>query len=268
MGQERSLDLESVLVSRAVMYGLLQRVFSEVPDEDLAANEACEVVGQCFAVLEDACGLRDCRSCMAAPWLGASEDPERGGSEGSVGDAAGGDGIAVDATSIATDDVADSSCSGVDAAGDGAVRTPLTLEGEYNRLFVAVGKPAVCPWESMHLTGINALFQQNTIEVRRFYARHGLEARDAGRVADDHMAIELAFMREVALQAAKEEGSLRSELLHAQRQFLSEHLICWVDSFAEQVIQQDRSGYYCGYARLLADFIARDAVLLDKLLEG
>lgn len=223
MNDRQLFDVEQVLVARAALYGLLQRVFSEAPDEELSKNETCEVMTQCFDVLGEACGLRDRRECTVGDWR--------------------------------ADDSADKP--------EGA---PLSLGGEYHRLFVGVGKPAVCLWESIYLTGINALFQQNTLEVRRFYARHGFEARDAGRVADDHLAIELAFLRELALQTASSEGSERIDLLRAQQEFLTEHVARWVNSFVDQVVEHDRTGYYRGYARLLSDFIAQDAVLLDSLL--
>lgn len=63
MNQVQSDALDEVLVARAAMYGLLQRVFSDVPDRALAENESCEVMDQCFEVLGEAWGLRDCRTC-------------------------------------------------------------------------------------------------------------------------------------------------------------------------------------------------------------
>lgn len=105
---------------------------------------------------------------------------------------------------------------------------PLTLEGEYNRLFVGVGKPAVCMWESIYATGINALFQPNTLEVRNVYLRNGFKPLGMGKVADDHMAIELAFMRELALETTRAGEAQRASLLTEQRLFLEEHLLRWV----------------------------------------
>ena len=105
MNQVQSDALDEVLVARAAMYGLLQRVFSDVPDRALAENESCEVMDQCFEVLGEAWGLRDCRTCKVGEGAGPKV-PEQD----------------------------------IDAV-------PLTLEGEYNRLFVGVGKPAVCMWE-------------------------------------------------------------------------------------------------------------------------
>ena len=207
MNQVQSDALDEVLVARAAMYGLLQRVFSDVPDRALAENESCEVMDQCFEVLGEAWGLRDCRTCK-------------------VGEGAG------------------------PKAPDAA---PLTLEGEYNRLFVGVGKPAVCMWESIYATRVNALFQPNTLEVRNVYLRN---------VADDHMAIEFAFMRELALETTRAGEAQRASLLTEQRLFLEEHLLRWVDAFAERVVEHDRSGYYRDYARLLADFVDKDAAFL------
>lgn len=161
MNQVQSDALDEVLVARAAMYGLLQRVFSDVPDRALAENESCEVMDQCFEVLGEAWGLRDCRTCKVGEGAGPKV-PEQD----------------------------------IDAV-------PLTLEGEYNRLFVGVGKPAVCMWESIYATGINALFQPNTLEVRNVYLRNGFKPLGMGKVADDHMAIELAFMRELALETTR-----------------------------------------------------------------
>ena len=99
MNQVQSDALDEVLVARAAMYGLLQRVFSDVPDRALAENESCEVMDQCFEVLGEAWGLRDCRTCKVGEGAGPKV-PEQD----------------------------------IDAV-------PLTLEGEYNRLFVGVGIP-------------------------------------------------------------------------------------------------------------------------------
>lgn len=220
MNQVQSDALDEVLVARAAMYGLLQRVFSDVPDRALAENESCEVMDQCFEVLGEAWGLRDCRTCKVGEGAGPKV-PEQD----------------------------------IDAV-------PLTLEGEYNRLFVGVGKSAVCMWESIYATGINALFQPNTLEVRNVYLRNGFKPLGMGKVADDHMAIELAFMRELALEATRAGEAQRASLLTEQRLFLEEHLLRWVDAFSERVVEHDRSGYYRDYARLLADFVDKDAAFL------
>ena len=147
----------------------------------------------------------------------------------------------------------------------GSSEEPLSLDGEYNRLFVGVGKPAVCMWESVYATGNASLFQENTLAVRRIYERFGLQSRDYPRVADDHLAIELAFMRELALRAMQGQAAERNEVLAAQLDFIEKHLGTWVGSFAIQVNEQDRTGHYRNYASLLDDFIELDREVLSLL---
>lgn len=247
--QATHLDMQAALAARAVLYGLLQRVFSEAPNQKLHEQENSEVVRE---------------SLHTYARIAALFDIEKGSFE-----------------TAAWPTVENIACNVVET----------TLEGEYNRLFVGVGKPAVCVWESVLLSGNPALFQINTLEVRRFYERYDLRSRDCPRTADDHIAIELAFLRELAIRvislqkgARFEEGDCEPgggcssmpldmvldrelrDLLRAQADFLREHLGMWADGFAEQVVEQDRSGYFCQYARLLVSFVNVDQRVLAACL--
>ena len=144
-----------------------------------------------------------------------------------------------------------------------------TLEGEYNRLFVGVGRPAVNTWESHYETGSSALFQKRTLEVRRFYESCGLRSRDYPRTADDHVAIELAFMREMALRSLSEkDGRLRLRGFADQAEFLRNHLGGWIARFSERVASADESGYYASYAALARDFVMGDLKFLEGMLNS
>lgn len=220
-------DDTMLLAARAVIYGLLQRVFSETPDELLHERERSEIVVEALDVY---------RSLAAS--ARARED----------------------ASTL-------SPCGEPECPAAGSLEHP-TLEGEYNRLFVGVGKPAVCVWESVYLTGNSSLFQTNTLHVRRFYEQFGLQSRDRPRAADDHIAIELAFLRELALRSLDSEGDERCRLLRAQLDFLELHLGKWVHSFADNVVEADRTGYYGGYARLLGAFVETDLCALASLCES
>ena len=217
-----SIDIEMTLASRSILYGLLQRVFSETPDAALDELEHSEVTRTAAQVYADLATRFDCRGseCFLIP-----ERPD-----------------------------------GFD--GD---RSPLSLEGEYNRLFVGVGKPAVCTWESIYATGNAALFQANTLTVRQFYERFGLQSRDYPRTADDHVAIELAFMRELAIRSIEAHENSLCQLLHAQLEFLNAHLGTWVEAFAKQVSDADKTGYYRSYALMLQAFVNTDKAVLDNL---
>ena len=216
-------DVEMALGARAVLYGLFQRVFAEVPDEALREHEQSDVVATAFEVYR---GL--------AAQLG------------------------VEAERL----TAPSASEEVTASADGTART---LSGEYNRLFVGVGKPDVCMWESIYTTGNAALFQEHTLTVRRFFQRFGLQSRDYPRTADDHLAIELAFMREMAIRSMMAESDERLKLLEAQAEFLRDHLGTWVGKFAGQVSDAGAPAYYREYADALATFIQVDAAVLSQI---
>lgn len=220
------IDEDMVLAARALIYGLLQRVFSEIPDSLLSEQERSEIVIEALGVYRDIALLIGKHEDAAA--LSPDRAPSR--------------------------------------TTENTLVQP-SLEGEYNRLFVGVGKPAVCVWESVYLTGNSSLFQASTLQVRHFYKRFGLQSRDRIHVADDHIAIELAFLRELAIRALDLDGEERCELLQAQRDFLQQHLGRWIISFTDNVMNADKIGYYCDYARLLRSFVAIDQHALTSMCD-
>lgn len=227
MHSKGSIDETMALAARTVMYGLLQRVFAEVPDEALHEMEGSEVTGQALDVYRS-----------LAAHFGMPDEESAFSPKGKP-----------------------SALEGKNAS------LPLSLEGEFNRLFVGVGKPAVSVWESVYRTGDSSLFQPNTLEVRRCYEAFGLQSRDYPRVADDHLAIELAFLRELAIRTIGIESDRKQALLCAQRDFLLHHLSAWVDAFADNVAKADRAGYFSHYARLLKAFVKIDTHVLSTLCE-
>lgn len=219
MDKQRDIDIEMTLAARSVLYGLLHRVFADVPDTSLAELEQSEVVQTACEVYRDIAGRFGKMYDLAVPAL--------------------------------RDDDGNNSA---------------TVDGEYNRLFVGVGKPAVSTWESVYLTGNSALFQENTLAVRRFFERYNLQSRDYPRVADDHIAIELAFMREMSMRTADNPSA--QDILEAQNSFLQSHLGLWVGQFAQEVEAKSKVNYYRAYARFLAEFIETDSALLGWTLQN
>ncbi len=73
------------------------------------------------------------------------------------------------------------------------------LEGAYNRLFVGPAKPEAGPWESLHRGKEGTLFCQTTLDVRRCYVEQGLIPQSYPHVADDHVALEIDFVRRLGM---------------------------------------------------------------------
>jgi TorA maturation chaperone TorD len=144
------------------------------------------------------------------------------------------------------------------------------LTREYTRLFLGPDAPLVPPWESVIISGEPVLFQPSILLVREAYQRAGFQASDYRHEADDHLAIELDFMTQLArqtLEAFYEGDAARTtELLEWQEDFLREHLLRWVGPFAERLEETEvLSCFYPTFARLTCLVCERDALMLKEL---
>lgn len=144
------------------------------------------------------------------------------------------------------------------------------LKTEYTRLFLGPAELPVPPWESVFTTRKQVLFQKSTLEVRAAYRRSGFEATGYPREADDHLAVELNFLGALAERAlgAREAGDAAAfdKALDAHRRFLDEHLLVWIDEFAERMGKISSVGeFYPSFASLTQMFLRRDRGLIDEL---
>ena len=139
------------------------------------------------------------------------------------------------------------------------------LTSDYNRLFVGPGKIIAPPWESVQVDDERQLFQEETLAVRNWYRRFGLQAERLYTEPDDHVGLELAFLAHLAqlalaAQAAGDHARL-SELLAAERAFLTEHALRWIPAWANRVVEQARTCLYRGLAQVTAGVLAEVAAL-------
>jgi TorA maturation chaperone TorD len=143
------------------------------------------------------------------------------------------------------------------------------LSNDFTRLFVGPGKMEADPWESLHLSKENVLFQAVTLEVRRSYVASGFIPQSYPNVADDHIALELDFMAALANRAqdAYQEADIEKTriALVASRDFLDEHLLVWVPSFAERLARAKHSQFYGKAGAVLNVFLPIDRLLVDEL---
>ncbi len=131
----------------------------------------------------------------------------------------------------------------------------IDIKSDYMRLFVGVGKPIAPPWESVYFNEDGMIFQQQTLDVREWYRRFGVESEKILQEPDDHVGLELSFLAYLAklgLQALEENDETRFEqLLQAQRQFISEHPLKWVPGWCKLVEDNARTDFYRGLAKLI-----------------
>jgi TorA maturation chaperone TorD len=154
---------------------------------------------------------------------------------------------------------------------DAASKNPEDLKIEYTRLLIGPGKLPAPPWESVYTTGERVIFQRSTLEIRNFYRSQGLLPELYPKVADDHIALELDFLRLLAERALTafqtNEQESYQEALTASSDFLNEHLLTWVGKFASDLVESEKGTFYPLAAQALARFIDEDAAVL-RVLSG
>jgi TorA maturation chaperone TorD len=152
-------------------------------------------------------------------------------------------------------------------------QAPHDQEGltiEYTRLFVGPNKLPAPPWESVYISRERTLFQRPTLEVRDSYRSQGLIPELYPKVADDHIALELDFLRLLAGRAQAafqiDEHESYQEALGATAEFLDEHLLRWVDGFAQDMARSGVGTFYPALAQMMAAYVRRDAAIVAEIV--
>lgn len=142
------------------------------------------------------------------------------------------------------------------------------LRADYTRLFIGPGKVLAPPWESVYYSEERLIFQEQTLKVRAWYRRFGVESEKLHSEPDDHIALELAFLAHLAglgLQALQNEEEREfNGNLEAQHQFLKEHPLKWAPLWCEMVEEHAQTDFYKGLARLTVGALKA----LDSILAG
>jgi len=141
------------------------------------------------------------------------------------------------------------------------------LKMDYTRLFIGLDTLITAPWESVYYNRERMVFQEQTIQVRNWYARYGLQVEQYNREPDDHIGLEMSFVAHLAtlaLQALEADDQARlDELIQAQRDFLSEHPLGWAPTWAKRVKEHAETDFYRGMAYLSHGALLAAAAVLQ-----
>jgi len=131
----------------------------------------------------------------------------------------------------------------------------VNLQTDYSRLFIGPAKPIAPPWESVYFNEDRMIFQEQTVQVRGWYRRFGIESEKLHKEPDDHIGLELSFLAYLAglgLQALEAGDETRfTEILQAKSQFISQHPIKWAKNWDALVEKNAHSDFYRGLSRLI-----------------
>ena len=133
---------------------------------------------------------------------------------------------------------------------------------EFTRLFLGPGGH-ISPHESIHLGMGSAkdadLWGQATVAVKRFMEGAGLTVGDDFSGMPDHISAELEFMRKLCeFEAAawtREEEDTALNCQQVQKRFVEEHLIQWVPSFCDKVMDMARMPFFKEMANATKSFV-------------
>ncbi|MGB5834258.1 MAG: molecular chaperone TorD family protein [Thiohalocapsa sp.] len=133
------------------------------------------------------------------------------------------------------------------------------LAADYADIYLTYGVRA-SPCESVWLDEDNLTLQEPTFRVRAWYRRHGIVVADWRKRSDDHLVNELRFLAHLL------NGEPEPIDLAEAAAFLDQHLLRWIDQFAERVAQRCETRFYAGLALLTAAYLDELRDLLDDPL--
>lgn len=144
-----------------------------------------------------------------------------------------------------------------------------TTLSDYNRVIAGLGGNRDShPWESAYTSSKKLLFQVETLEVRNAYRAFGYLPQMYPKVADDHIALECAFLAQLAQKQLDAEGEEFQHLVEGQLGFLRDHLLKWIDQYVCDMRNDAPGSLYEITASALASFARADEEWLTVLVDG
>jgi TorA maturation chaperone TorD len=139
------------------------------------------------------------------------------------------------------------------------------VRADYTRLFIGIDAIPAPLWESVHFNDERMVFQEQTMQVRAWYRKFGLQVENYQHEPDDHVGLEMAFISHLAklgleaLEANNQEALIGS--LDAQRGFLSEHMLKWIPGWCDQVEKKASTDFFRGMACVIRGALAELTII-------
>jgi TorA maturation chaperone TorD len=133
------------------------------------------------------------------------------------------------------------------------------LDAEYTRLFVGP-RPPVLPHETYYRDDADYM-GKGLAEVQASYSAAGWSPPDDYGEEDDHVAVELAFLRQLVVQ--QKDGA--EEAYGYERVFIEQHLDEWVDAFVADLVSETDEPLYLAGAKVLEGLVEFEEELAVQL---
>ena len=117
------------------------------------------------------------------------------------------------------------------------------------------------PYESVWVSEEGLMRQAPMMQVRGWYQKYDLLAKDWQKRADDYLALQLEFIAHLMALDDKE------ETLKAIARFLDEHPLRWLKPFATRVLNRCVTAFYAGLVLFTVQYLEEVRDLLAKILQ-
>ena len=150
------------------------------------------------------------------------------------------------------------------------------LAVDYARTFLGSGilnGNAAFPYESVYTSEHALLMQDARDQVLAIYRTNRLDAAVSWSDPEDHLALELEFMRVMCERTAaalenQDASDDAQKLVATQYAFLKRHLLPWVPRFCLDVKRFSTTDFYHGAATLTEAFLNDDVTLLEDVMDA
>ncbi len=124
---------------------------------------------------------------------------------------------------------------------------PVTLQDEYQNLFIGIGRGEVMPFGSWHRSG--TIMEKPLVEIRHDLKRLGIERYEQVKEPEDH----IAALCEVMAMLTNEAEALQQEVFN-------KHVAPWYHAFTHQLENAASADFYKAVARLCDAFLTLEQV--------
>ena len=148
---------------------------------------------------------------------------------------------------------------------DASTEKVTKLRDEYTKLFIGPGELQAGPWESLYVSNKKQIFDENTLAVRNFYRVNGFLPVEYPRVADDHLALECAFMAKIGQRVLEATDNEKvKQAIQVSRQFLNEHLLVWMPVYFDKLREDGYSNFFSAMVEFALEYMKADAEFLAR----
>ena len=126
------------------------------------------------------------------------------------------------------------------------------LHEDYLRLF-AIQVPALAPaYESQYSLAISGSTVSQSPSVTEFYNSYGWESKFRGKIADDHLGIELLFLTIlIDKYLLMDDEACRVEMKKEIYRFITYHILSWVPQWNKKIQTHARTLSFKGIGNLI-----------------